>query len=151
MAINYRQKIINLWIVFLLGTLFHTQLGLMPLFHGLDVLESQPATSLNEVSGIFWLMLGFFVLPMLAIIGNTFTENKPYRVIHFGLTIFYGVMNLIHLVLDLLLPQVIWYQIALMVLLFLIGLLLIFVAYQWMKYPVNRQNQPEGNISIPFS
>jgi hypothetical protein len=60
-------------------------------------------------------------------------------------------MNLIHLVLDLLLPQVIWYQIALMVFLFLIGLLLIFVAYQWMKYPVNRQNQPEGNISIPFS
>jgi hypothetical protein len=148
MMINYREKIINLWIVFLLGTLFHTQLGLMPLFHGLDVVESQPATSLNQVSGIFWLMLGFFVLPMLAIIGTTFTENKRYRTIHFGLTIFYGVMNLMHLVLDLLLPQVIWYQIALMVFLFLIGLLLIFVAYQWMKHPLNRQNNSPTNISI---
>ncbi|MFM2062881.1 MAG: hypothetical protein RLZZ507_2551 [Cyanobacteriota bacterium] len=140
MAINYREKIIALWTVFLLGTLFHTQLGLMPLFHGLNVLESQPATSLNELSGIFWLMLGFFVLPMLAIIGTAFTENKRYRIIHLGLTIFYGIMNLMHLILDLLLPQVLWYQIALMLLLFLIGLLLIFVAYQWMKSPVIREN-----------
>lgn len=149
--ITYREKIINLWIVFLLGILFHTQLGLMPLFHGLDVIESQPALSYNEVSGIFWLMLGFFMLPMLAIIGTTLTENKRYRVIHFGLTIFYGVMNLIHLVLDLLLPRVIWYQIALMVFLFLLGLLLILVAYRWMKYPVNRQNHSELDISIPWS
>ncbi|TAF11001.1 MAG: hypothetical protein EAZ77_02140 [Nostocales cyanobacterium] len=140
MAINYREKIIILWIVFLLGTLFHTQLGLMPLFHGLNVVESQPAASLNQLSGIFWLMLGFFVLPMLAIIGTAFTENKRARIIHFGLTIFYGIMNLMHLVLDLLLPQVLWYQIALMLLLFLIGLLLIFVAYQWMKSPLSREN-----------
>lgn len=151
MAINDREKIIILWIVFLLGTLFHTQLGLMPLFHGLKVVESQPATSINQLSGIFWLMLGFFVLPMLAIIGTAFTENKRYRIIHFGLTIFYGIMNLMHLILDLLLPLVIWYQIALMVFLFLIGLLLILVAYQWMKHPLNRQNQSGINISIPFS
>ncbi|MBD2296049.1 hypothetical protein H6G06_21860 [Anabaena sphaerica FACHB-251] len=151
MAINYREKIITLWTVFLLGTLFHTQLGLMPLFHGLNVVESQPATSLNQLSGIFWLMLGFFMLPMLAMIGTAFTENKRYRVIHFGLTVFYGIMNLMHLVLDLLLPQVIWYQIVLMVLLFLIGLLLIFVGYQWMRSPLSRQNQSQTNISIPFN
>ncbi|MBK1986266.1 hypothetical protein A0J48_001645 [Sphaerospermopsis aphanizomenoides BCCUSP55] len=143
MAINYREKIITLWTVFLLGTLFHTQLGLMPLFHGLNVVESQQATSLNEVSGIFWLMLVFFVLPMLAIIGTAFTENKRYRVIHFGLTVFYGIMNLMHLILDLLLPLVLWYQIALMVFLFLTGLLLIFVAYQWMQSSLNRHNFPE--------
>ena len=35
--INYREKIIALWTVFLLGTLFHTQLALIPLFHGIDV------------------------------------------------------------------------------------------------------------------
>ncbi|WP_353933095.1 hypothetical protein WJM97_03100 [Okeanomitos corallinicola TIOX110] len=140
MVITYREKIINLWAVFLLGTLFHTQLGLMPLFHSLNVVESQPAKSLDEVSLIFWLMLGFFMLPMLAIIGTTFTENKRYRILHFGLSVFYGFMNLMHLVLDLLLPRVIWYQIALMAFLFLLGLLLIFVAYRWMKYPVNRQN-----------
>lgn len=72
MTINYREKIIALWITFLLGTLFHTQLGLMPLFHGLPVAESQKATTINEISGIMWLMLGFFVIPMLAIIATTF-------------------------------------------------------------------------------
>jgi hypothetical protein len=30
---NYPSKIITLWAVFLLGMLFHSQLGLMPLFH----------------------------------------------------------------------------------------------------------------------
>jgi hypothetical protein len=29
---NYPSKIITLWAIFLLGMLFHTQLGLMPLF-----------------------------------------------------------------------------------------------------------------------
>lgn len=133
MTVNYQEKVITLWVVFLLGMLFHTQLGLMPIFHGLSVTESQTATSMSDISGIMWLMLGFFVLPMLAIIATLFTESRRYRVIHFGLTVFYSVMNLAHLVADLLLPQVIWYQIALMVLLFLIGLLLNFVAFQWMQ------------------
>ncbi|WP_414752839.1 hypothetical protein [Anabaena sp. CCY 9910] len=143
MPTNYPTKIAILWIVFLLGTLFHTQLGLMPLFHGLSVIESQKATNINEISGIMWLMLGFFVLPMLAIIGNIFIENKRYRLVHFGLTIIYSVLNFIHLVLDLLLPQIIWYQITLMVLLFLIGLLLNLVAFQWMKSPPKNNHSPE--------
>ncbi|WP_427159812.1 hypothetical protein ACQFX9_28145 [Aliinostoc sp. HNIBRCY26] len=144
MANNYQEKIITLWIVFLLGTLFHTQLGLMPLFHGLSVIESQKATSMNQISIIMWLMLGFFTIPILAIIATVFTANRRYRVIHFGLTIFYSVLNLAHLVLDLLLPQVIWYQITLMVILFLIGLLLNLVAFQWMKAPIKNH---QGDLS----
>jgi hypothetical protein len=54
------------------------------------------------------------------------------------MALFYGVMNLMHLVLDLLLPHIFWYQIVLMAVLFSIGLLLIFVAYQWMKSPLSR-------------
>ncbi len=143
MATNYQTKIVALWVVFLLGTLFHTQLGLMPLFHGLTVVESQKATNINEISRIMWVMLGFFVLPMLAIIGTVFTESKRYRLVHFGLTIVYSILNFLHLVLDLLLPQVIWYQITLMVLLFLIGLLLNVVAVQWMKAPSSNHHFPE--------
>ncbi|AFZ24093.1 hypothetical protein Cylst_1835 [Cylindrospermum stagnale PCC 7417] len=143
MTINYREKIIVLWTVFLLGTLFHTQLSLMPLFHGLPVIESQKAASINDISGIMWLMLVFFVLPMLAIIATAFTDSRRYRIIHFGVTVFYSVMNLIHLILDWLLPQVIWYQIALMMLLFLIGLLLNFVSFQWMRQLFRSQNPPE--------
>ncbi|BAT52470.1 hypothetical protein NOS3756_14100 [Nostoc sp. NIES-3756] len=144
MAASYQIKIVALWVVFLLGTLFHTQLGLMPIFHGLSVVESQKATNLNEIAGIMWLMLGFFVLPMLAIIGTVFTESKRYRIVHFWLTIIYSVLNFLHLVLDLLLPQVIWYQITLMVFLFFIGLLLNMVAFQWMKAPSRNHHAPES-------
>ncbi|QIR37744.1 hypothetical protein HCG51_14150 [Tolypothrix sp. PCC 7910] len=135
MAINYREKIIALWTVFLLGTLFHTQLGLMPLFHGLSVAESQKATTMSEISEIMWLMWGFFVIPMLAIIATAFTDVKRYKAIHFGLTIFYSVMNLLHLILDLMVTPIFWYQIALMALLLGVGLLLNFVAYQWLRSP----------------
>lgn len=58
MAIKLPEKIIILWIVFLLGLLFHTQLGLMPLFHGLSVADSQ-AKSMAEIAPILWLMLVF--------------------------------------------------------------------------------------------
>jgi hypothetical protein len=37
MAAKYQERIITLWAVFLLGTLFHTQLGLMPLFHNQSI------------------------------------------------------------------------------------------------------------------
>lgn len=145
MAPNYQIKIVTLWIVFLLGMLFHTQLGLMPLFHGLSVVESQKATSINDISTILWLMLGFFVIPMLAIIATIFTENKYYRVGHFCLTIIYSILNLAHLIADLLLPEIIWYQITLMVLLFCIGLFLNFVSYRWMKTPL-RKNYPLASL-----
>ncbi|MFQ4144030.1 hypothetical protein [Chlorogloeopsis sp. ULAP02] len=137
MTINYREKIIALWVTFLLGTLFHTQLGLMPLFHGLPIVESHKSTNINDISGIMWLMLGFFVLPMLAITTAAFADSKRYRVIHFGLTVFYSAMNLLHVILDLFVQPIIWYQITLMLLLFLLGLLLNLVAFQWMKLPNN--------------
>ncbi|WP_341529340.1 hypothetical protein WKK05_08565 [Nostoc sp. UHCC 0302] len=145
MAVNYRERIIALWTVFLLGILFHTQLGLMPLFHGLSVVEAQKATNINDISVIMWLMLSFFVLPMLAIIATAFTDSKRYRMIHFGLTIFYSIMNLLHVILDLFVQPVFWYQIALMILLFLVGLLLNITAFQWMQMH-NRTNKLQGNL-----
>ena len=56
--INYREKIIALWTVFLLGTLFHTQLALMPLFHGIDVAimghHHQETATIAEIQPILW-------------------------------------------------------------------------------------------------
>lgn len=133
MAINYQEKIIAIWTVFLLGTLFHTQLALMPLFHGLPVIESQKAATMSDISVIMWLMLGFFMFPMLAIIATDFNNSKRYKIIHFCLTLLYSIMNLLHVILDLLVTPVFWYKITLMVFLFAIGLLLNFVAFQWMR------------------
>ncbi|MBD2596929.1 hypothetical protein H6G74_21725 [Nostoc spongiaeforme FACHB-130] len=150
MMLNYRERIITIWTVFLLGLLFHTQLGLMPLFHGLSVAESQHASQMSDISVILWLMLGFFTLPILAIIATSFTESKRYRVSHFTLTVFYSVMNLLHLVADLFVQPILWYQITLMVILFLIGLLLNLVSFQWMKAQ-SRSNQPQPRLTSPHS
>lgn len=129
---DYCQRIINLWIVFLLGMLFHTDLGLMPLFHDLSVADFHGQT-MADVAPIFWLMLAFFLLPLWAIIVLSFTQSRKTRQIHFGLTVIYSVLNLGHLIADLLLDEIVWYQIALMAFLFLLGLLLNVVAWRWLK------------------
>lgn len=129
-----QEKIIILWVVFLLGTLFHTQLGLMPLFHGIDIANNAPATTnISEIANILWGMLAFFAVPMLAIIATALTNSKRYRVFHFGLTIVYSVLNFLHVVFDLMVKPIVWSQITLMVILFVIGLLLNLLAWQWMK------------------
>lgn len=46
---HFQIKILVLWNVFLLGLLFHTDLGLMPLFHGLDVAHSDPHQATADV------------------------------------------------------------------------------------------------------
>ncbi|MBD2186631.1 hypothetical protein [Pseudanabaena mucicola] len=128
---QYQEKIITLWVVFLLGLLFHTQLGLMPLFHGLNIITSQ-SHNMAEIAPIMWLMLSFFVLPMVAIIGTVFTNSRSYRVIHFSFTVLYTMLNLSHLIADIMV-QTDLYQIALMAILFAIGLLINLVSWQWMR------------------
>lgn len=125
-----------LWTVFLLGTLFHTQLALMPLFHGIDVAmmaHHQESATIAEITPILWGMLLFFVLPMLTIVGTAFYQFRRFRLFHFGMTLVYTVLNLAHLVADLLVDPIAWYQIALMSLLLAIGILLNIIAYQWLK------------------
>jgi hypothetical protein len=104
----------------------------MPLFHDQTVALNDAHRTAN-VSGILWLMLAFFTLPLIAIIATTFTHSKRYRAIHFGFTVLYSVLNFLHVVLDLMVKPIAWYQIALMIFLFGVGLLLNWVSWQWMK------------------
>ncbi|NJK40516.1 MAG: hypothetical protein HC934_02580 [Acaryochloridaceae cyanobacterium SU_2_1] len=130
-GLSLQIKLIVLWACFLLGMLFHTQLALMPLFHGLTVAESHTHEYLS-LNAIFWLMLMVFTLPLLMMISLLFTEARPYRRFHFGLTLMYSLINFLHLTLD------VWvkaphYQLCLMALLFALGLLLNRVSYLWMR------------------
>ena len=142
-SLNYREQIIALWMVFLFGTVFHTQLALIPIFHGIDVAimghHHQETASMAEIAPILWGMLLFFTLPMLAIVATAFYEFKRYRVLHFSLTLVYSVLNFSHAIADLLVVPIVWYQIVLMVLLFLVGILLNIVAYQWMELGSRRK------------
>jgi hypothetical protein len=138
MKSNYADQIIALWTAFLLALLFHTELGLMPLFHGQSIAYSHDAQHLDV---ILWLMLAFFVPPLLAIILPTFTDSKRYRSGHFWLTVLYSVLNFAHLIADLSVTPIEWYQIALMTISLLIGILLNLVSYRWMTY-YHREKQP---------
>lgn len=130
-ANHFATKISALWTVFLLGIVFHTQLALMPLFHGLSVTESH-AHGLISVNAVMWFMLIFFCLPMLAIIGCTFYGSLGFRRLHFAITLVYTVLNILHLVFDSLIA-VPGYQLVLMGWLLGVGLLLNLVSYQWIR------------------
>lgn len=147
MAASHQEKIITLWAVFLLGTLFHTQLGLMPLFHNQSVAISD-AHGAGNITWILWAMLAFFVVPMIAMIVPLFTNAKRYRKFHFGVTVLYSVLNLAHVIADLLVSPIAWYQIALMVLLFLVGLLINLVAFQWIHERSNDKLSRERQIIL---
>lgn len=146
MTVSHREKITTLWAVFLLGTLFHTQLGLMPLFHNQSVAMSDSHEPGN-IAWILWLMLGFFAVPMMAMIATLFTDSKRYRSLHFGVTVFYSVMNFFHVVADLLVKPIAWYQIALMILLFVIGLLLNLVSFQWVREQAKSKLRQEHKMT----
>ena len=141
--IDRRQQIAALWTVFLLGLLFHTQLGLMPLFHGIDVAHAHlHDTSSASMSLILWLMLGFFLLPALAIVGVVLLNSLQFRRAHFTVTVVYSVMNLLHVIADLQVRPIEWHQILLMIFLLGIGLLLNVVGFEWMREPIDRHLYP---------
>ncbi len=128
---SFPLKVTALWTVFLLGLLLHTQLALMPLFHGVNVAESHTHEYIS-LDVVMWFMLIFFGLPLLAILGSVFWPSRQFRQLHFGMTLGYTVLNGIHLTMDVLVgaPS---YQLVLMVLLFGVGLLLNWVSYRWMR------------------
>jgi hypothetical protein len=108
-----------------------TELGLMPLFHGQNIAYSHDT---QNITWILWLMLAFFVPPLFAIILPTFTDSKSYRIGHFWLTILYSILNFAHLIADLSVTPIEWYQIALMTILLLVGIMLNLISYRWMMH-----------------
>ena len=68
----------SLWQCWFLALLFHTDLGLMPLFHGLKVeIESQVAPA--AVPMIFGAMLAYGLVPLAAVILITYAKPPPHR------------------------------------------------------------------------
>ncbi|BFM38880.1 hypothetical protein OLK001_08060 [Synechocystis sp. LKSZ1] len=104
----------------------------MPLFHNLSVAEFK-AKDINEITPILWLMLAFFSFPILALITILFTQAKFFRWFHFSLTILYSLLNFSHLLADLNVHPILWYQITLMVMLLIVGFLLNVVSFQWLQ------------------
>jgi hypothetical protein len=133
--IDHALRLRSLWIAYLLAMLFHVQLGLMPLFHGLSIVIGNSVNP-SRLTLVYWSMMGYFLLPLAALLMNSWSASDgrgdgPWRRWHFWLSVLYSVTNLIHLIADIIIPDSRGDQVFLMALLLLIGLLINRQAWLW--------------------
>ena len=137
-SFGYAVRLAGLWAAWLLVMLFHVELGLMPLFHGLSVeIKSQVASS--RVPRLFLAMLFYFLLPVGAMLVAIhaiadpagWSASPPWRAAQFLFSLVYSLTNLIHLAADIRIPDSRSDQVVLMVALTLIGLLINQQAWAW--------------------
>ncbi|MDM7937696.1 MAG: hypothetical protein QUV06_09590 [Cyanobium sp. CZS 48M] len=129
-----------LWLAWLLCMLFHVDLGLMPLFHGLSPeIESHVSQPLLPL--LFSGMMIYFLVPVAALVLLAYSASDPqrpqrwqgWRRLHFWLSVVYTVTNVPHLAADILVPDSRADQVALMLVLVLIGLLINWEAWRWWR------------------
>ncbi len=110
-TIDHALRLRTLWVAWLLAMLFHVELGLMPLFHGRSPeIESHVAENLLPL--LFDAMLLYFLLPVLALVLLAYAASdpeadsrwRPWRRMHFWLSLVYTLTNLPHLLADIWCP-----------------------------------------------
>jgi hypothetical protein len=136
--IDHGLRLRSLWLSWLLAMLFHVDLGLMPLFHGISPqIKGQVADS--QLPGLFATMLGYFLVPLAAVVGiayassNPTSRRQPLRLAHWGLSVVYSLSNMVHLVADILVPDSRPDQVVLMGVMVAIGLLINREAWLWWR------------------
>jgi uncharacterized membrane protein YhaH (DUF805 family) len=137
-AIDHALRLRQLWLAYLLAMLFHVDLGLMPLFHGLSP-EIGSQVDPSRLGLLFWAMLIYFLIPLSSLLLITYAASDParstrwrgWRRLHFWISVVYTVTNVPHLIADMLVPDSRSDQVFLMVVLLLIGLLINREAWGW--------------------
>ena len=139
-GIDSALRLRTLWLSWFLCMLFHVDLGLMPLFHGLSpAIESHVAP--GRLPLVFGAMLGYFLVPLLALNLIAYASSAPaevrrwapFRRLHFWLSVLYTATNIPHLIADIVVPDSRWDQVLLMVAMVLIGLLINLEAWRWWR------------------
>lgn len=139
-SIDHALRLRSLWLSWLLAMLFHVDLGLMPLFHGVSP-EIHSHVDPERLPLLFGAMLAYFLLPLASIVLIAYAASdpaatarwRPWRRIHFWLSVVYTVTNIPHLLADILVPDARADQIVLMVALVLIGLLINLEGWRWWR------------------
>jgi len=142
--IDHALRLRNLWLAYLLAMLFHVDLGLMPLFHGLspEIASEVPPARLGL---LFWAMLIYFLIPLACLLRIAWAASEParpggwrgWRRTHFWISVVYTFTNLPHLVADILVPDSRGDQVALMAVLLLIGGVINREAWAWWRGPID--------------
>lgn len=139
-AVDQAMRLRWLWLAWLLAMLFHVDLGLMPLFHGQSPeIESQVPVAMLPL--LFGAMLGYFLVPLACLVTIAYAASdpghparwRPWRRLHFWISVVYTISNLPHLIADILVPDSRPDQVGLMVVLVLIGLLINREGWAWWR------------------
>jgi hypothetical protein len=138
--IDHALRLASLWLAWLLAMVFHVELGLMPLFHGISP-EIAAEVPPERLPLIFGAMLGYFLLPLGAMVLIAFAATDPaharrwgpWRAVHFWISIVYSITNVPHLIADITVPDARSDQIVLMAALVLIGLMINLEAWRWWR------------------
>jgi hypothetical protein len=138
--IDHALRLRSLWLCYLLAMLFHVDLGLMPLFHGLSP-EIESKVAPGALPLVFWGMLIYFLIPLASILLIAWAASDPegearwrgWRRLHFWISVVYTVTNIPHLIADILVPDSRGDQVALMVVLLAIGLLINGEGWRWWR------------------
>ncbi len=131
----------SLWVSWFLCMLFHVDLGLMPLFHGQSP-EIESQVPLERLPQVFAAMLGYFLVPLAVLILIAYASSsvprfqqrwRPFRRLHFWLSVVYSATNVPHLIADILVPDSRVDQVLLMLAMVLIGLLINVEGWRWWR------------------
>lgn len=138
----YALRLRHLWTAYLLAMLFHVDLGLMPLFHGLSP-EIESQVPKEQLGALFWAMLVYFLVPLCSLVliayadgiehGTHARQWQRWRAVHFVVTVIYTITNIPHLIADILVPDSRGDQVFLMVVLLGLGLLINREAWLWWR------------------
>jgi hypothetical protein len=146
-AIDHALRLRSLWQAYLLAMLFHVDLGLMPLFHGISP-QIESHVSPESLPWLFWAMLVYFLVPLASLLRISWAASQPerrggwrrWRRTHFWISVVYTLTNIPHLLADILVPDARSDQVALMAVLLLIGLLINREAWAWWRQAVEKPN-----------
>ena len=128
-----RIKVVTLWIIFLFGMILHSLLGIFPLLWGESISMSQEQIAKNPMGSSMWMMLFFFLIPMIIVLLTSFIEAKWYRITNFVFTLLFTLMNIWHLFGHLGENPIDPRQIVLLTFVFISGVMLNIVSFKWFK------------------
>lgn len=139
---RYALRLRQLWTAYLLAMLFHVDLGLMPLFHGLSP-EIESQVPKENLSALFWAMLIYFLIPLVSLVLIAYADGaqlgrnrrlwQRWRALHCIISILYTITNIPHLIADILVPDSRGDQVFLMLVLLGLGLLINREAWLWWR------------------
>ncbi len=128
---NNSQKIVTLWILFVVCMILHFNYHVGELFYGVDI--KRPNANGNVPTSAAIIRFVFEILPMMLVTFILFIEKPIIRQINFYLSILFSLANLAHLVEEFMSPKLDLSQLNLLSFVFISSLLLNLASWKWIK------------------